>query len=81
MAGKDPVPMKTNGRNSPSRRLTSLKQDLCYIQEERHRVVADHSLDTERRALEITCYDPILRYLLERIERLEAALRCAAGSA
>lgn len=73
-SANDSVPMKAYGSNPLGRRLTSLKQKLQHI-------AADPSVDAERRTMYIGYYDAIIRYLLDRIDRMEAALRCAAGSA
>lgn len=45
----DPIPMKLKLKDYLRNRLTGLKQKLRLIQEKRQHVVADPSLDTERR--------------------------------
>lgn len=44
-AANDLISMKAYGSNPLGRRLTSLKQELCDIQEERQRVEANPSLE------------------------------------
>ena len=72
--------MKPEAHDYLRRRLANLKHELCLIQDMREYVETDPSLNAERRAIEIRYYDAITRWLLEGVERLEAALSCAGGS-
>jgi len=73
------VKMKPEAHDYPRRRLARLKEELRLLQKKREHVKTDSSLDAER-AVEIRYYDAITRWILEGVERLEAALRCADGS-
>ncbi len=72
--------MKPEAHDYLRRRLARLKEELRLIRNKREHVETDSSLDAERRAVEVRYYDAITRWVLEGVERLEAALRCAGGS-
>ncbi len=72
--------MKAEAHDYLRRRLACLKEELRLVQKKREHVETDPSVDAERRAVEIRYYDAITRWVLEGVERLEAALRCADGS-
>jgi hypothetical protein len=72
--------MKTEAHDFLHSRLARLNHELRLIQEKRQYVETDPSLDGKRRVIHITYYDAILRWLLERVERLETALTCAGDS-
>lgn len=73
--------MKAEAHDYLHSRITNLKRELRLIEQERQRVEAYPSLDTERQAMYISYYDAIIRHLLNSIDRLEVTLKCAAGSA
>jgi hypothetical protein len=72
--------MKPEAHNFLRSRLARLNHELRLIQEKRQQVETDPSLDAERQAIEVPYYDAILRWLLEGVERLEAAIKCVAAS-
>jgi len=76
----DSLPMKTETRDYFRNRLARLRHELRLIQGTRLRVARDPSLDAQRRAIYVSYYDAIIRWMLEGMERLEGVLSCADGS-
>lgn len=72
--------MKAEAHDYLRSRLAGRMQELRLAQEKRQQVETDQSLTAERRDIEVKYYEAIIRWLLEGVERLEAALRCADGS-
>lgn len=76
----DPLPMKAETHHYLRSSLARLQHELRLVQETRQRVASDPCLDAQRRAIYVSYYDAIIRWLLEGVERLEVALSCVDGS-